>query len=328
MKAIVYREYGSPDVLRYEEIEKPTPGDNEVLVRVRGAALNPLDWHFMRGSPYGIRLMSGLGKPKDRRLGMDVAGVVEAAGKDVKDLKAGDEVFGFCRGAFAEYACGPESGFAPKPANVTFEQAGCVGVAAITALQGLRDKGRVQPGQKILINGASGGVGTLAVQVGKWLGAEVTAVCSTRNVEMVRFLGAHRVIDYTQQDFTRGEPRYDVIFDCIGNHSLRACRRVLNRSGIYIMVGAPTGRWVAPMDRVLRIRILSWFVSQTLSSIMAKSNKDDLKVVSDLTRTGKITPVIDRRYGLQEVPAAMRYLEEGHARGKVVITLEPSDSIP
>jgi NADPH:quinone reductase-like Zn-dependent oxidoreductase len=322
MKAIVYQRYGSPDVLRYEETAKPIPGDDEVLIKVCAAALNPLDWHFVRGSPYGIRFMTGLRQPKDMRLGMDVAGRVEAVGKNVKELKAGDDVFGACRGAFADYVCTAEAALALKPANVTFEQAGCVSVAAFTALQGLRDIGRVQREQKILINGAAGGVGTFAVQIGHWLGAEVTGVCSTRNAEMVRSLGAEHVIDYTRQDFTRSEERYDVIFDCIGNHSLLACRRVLVRRGIYIMVGAPSGRWIAPMDRVLRMRVLSWFVSQNLSSIMAKTNKDDLNLMAELMQSGKVTPVIDRRYRLSEVPEALLYLEEGHARGKVVIILE------
>jgi NADPH:quinone reductase-like Zn-dependent oxidoreductase len=322
MKAIVYQRYGSPDVLRYEDTAKPIPGDDEVLIRVCAAALNPLDWHFVRGSPYGIRFMTGLRRPKDARLGMDVAGRVEAVGKNVKEFRAGDDVFGACRGAFADYVCTAEAALALKPANVTFEQAGCVSVAAFTALQGLRDIGRVQREQKILINGAAGGVGTFAVQIGHWLGAEVTGVCSTRNVEMVRSLGADHVIDYTQQDFTRNGERYDVIFDCIGNHSLLACRRVLVRRGIYIMVGAPSGRWIAPMDRVLRMRVLSWFVSQNLSSIMAKTNKDDLNLMAELMQSGKVTPVIDRRYRLSEVPEALLYLEEGHARGKVVIILE------
>jgi NADPH:quinone reductase-like Zn-dependent oxidoreductase len=326
MKAIVYQRYGSPDVLRYEETAKPIPGDDEVLIQVCAAALNPLDWHFVRGSPYGIRFMTGLRKPRDQRLGMDVAGRVDAVGKNIKEFKAGDDVFGACRGAFADYVCTAEAALALKPANVTFEQAGCVPVAAFTALQGLRDKGHVQLGQKLLINGASGGVGTFAVQIGHWLGAEVTGVCSTRNVEMVRSLGAHHVIDYAQQDFTRSGERYDVIFDCVGNHSLLACRRVLGRRGIYIMVGAPSGRWIAPMDRVLRARMLSWFGKRVLSSIMAKSSKDNLNVIAELMRSDEVMPVIDRRYRLSEVPEAIRYLEEGHARGKIVISPEPSNS--
>jgi NADPH:quinone reductase-like Zn-dependent oxidoreductase len=325
MKAIVYHQYGSPDVLRYEETQKPIPGDNDVLIKVCAASVNPLDWHFVRGSPYGIRMMTGLRKPKDARLGMDVAGRVEAVGRNVKEFKAGDEVFGGCKGAFAEYACSAESAVARKPANVTFEQAGCVAVAAFTALQGLRDtahiQAHIQPGQRVLINGAAGGVGTFAVQIGNWLGAEVTGVCSTRNVELVGSLGAHHVSDYTREDFTQSQERYDVIFDCIGNHSLRACRRVLNQRGVYVMVGAPSGRWVAPMDRAVKARALSWFVSQELSSMMAKTNKDDLNLMAELMHSGEVTPVIDRRYGLSEVPEAIRYLEEGHARGKVVIAV-------
>ncbi len=227
MKAIVYHNYGSPDVLRCEEIEKPTAGDDEVLIKVRAASLNPADWHFMTGMPYLIRMQAGLRRPKDPRLGIDVAGEVEAAGRNVTRFKPGDEVFGSCRGAFAEYACTSQSRLAMKPDNITFEQAASVPVAALTALQGLRDKGQIQPGQRILVNGAAGGVGTFAVQIGKWYGAEVTGVCSTRNVEMVRAIGADHVIDYTREDFTKSGQRYDIFLDCIGNHSLSACRRVL-----------------------------------------------------------------------------------------------------
>src|SRR5271157_4614995 len=231
MKAVVYYNYGSPDVLKCEEIEKPTAGDNEVLIRVRAASVNPYDWHFMRGTPYFIRIMAGLLKPKDKRLGVDVAGQVEAVGENVTQLKPGDEVFGACRGAFAEYACTSESALVMKPDNVTFGQAASVPVAAFTALQGLRDKGQIHPGQKVLINGAAGGVGTFAVQIAKSFGADVTGVCSTRNVDMVRSIGADRVIDYTQEDFTKSGQRYDLFFDSAGNHSWLACRRVLNRKG-------------------------------------------------------------------------------------------------
>ena len=306
MKAIVYRRYGSPDVLCCEETEKPVPKDNEVLLRVCAAALNPLDWHYLRGTPYGIRFMTGLGKPKDTRLGMDVAGHVEAAGKKAGLFQPGDAVFGACRGAFAEYACAPEAALARKPDKVTFEQAGSVAVAAFTALQGLRDKGHVQPGQKVLINGAAGGVGTFAVQLGNWLGAEVTGVCSSRNVEMVRSLGAHHAIDYTQQDFTRNGQRYDLIFDCIGNHSLAATRRVLTRRGVCILVGAPSGRWVAPMGRFAGARLTSPFMSRKLVPIMAQPSQDDLILMAELMRSQKVAPVIDRRYRLSEVPAAIR----------------------
>ena len=321
MKAIVYYNYGSPDVLKCEEIEKPTAGDNEVLIRVRAASVNPFDWHFMRGTPYMVRIQAGLRKPKDKRLGVDVAGQVEAVGRNVTQFRPGDEVFGACRGAFAEYACASESALVMKPDNVTFEQAASAPVAAFTALQGLRDKGQIQPGHKVLINGAAGGVGTFAVQIAKWFGADVTGVCSTRNADMVRSIGADRVIDYTQEDFTKSGQRYDLFFDCVGNHSLLACRRVLNPKGIYIVVGGPGGRWLGPLARMIKTLVLSRFVSQNLVMFLARSSKEDLTIMHELMETGKVTPVIDKRYRLSEVPEAIRYLEEGHARGKVVITL-------
>jgi NADPH:quinone reductase-like Zn-dependent oxidoreductase len=323
MKAIVYYRYGSPDVLKCEEIEKPTPADDEVLIKVRSASVNPYDWHFMRGTPYFVRIPAGLLKPKDRRLGVDVAGWVEAVGRNVTEFKPGDEVFGGCRGAFAEYACASESALVMKPANVTFEQAASVPIAALTALQGLRDKGQIQPGQKVMINGAAGGVGTFAVQIAKSFGADVTGVCSTRNAEMVRSIGADRVIDYTQQDFTRSGQLYDLIFDCVGNHLFSACRRVLNPKGTYIAVGGPSGRWmIGPLARLITALVLSRFASQKLVMVLAKPNKEDLTIMHDLMKARKVTPVIDKRYRLSEVPEAIRYLEEGHARGKVVITLE------
>jgi NADPH:quinone reductase-like Zn-dependent oxidoreductase len=321
MKAIVYYNYGSPDVLKCEEIEKPTAGDNEVLIRVRAASVNPFDWHFMRGTPYMVRIQAGLRKPKDTRLGVDVAGQVEAVGRNVTQFRPGDEVFGACRGAFAEYACASESALVMKPDNVTFEQAASAPVAAFTALQGLRDKGQIQPGQKVLINGAAGGVGTFAVQIAKWFGADVTGVCSTRNADMVRSIGADRVIDYTQEDFTKSGQRYDLFFDCVGNHSLLACRRVLNPKGIYIVVGGPDGRWLGPLARMIKTLVLSRFVSQNLVMFLARRSKEDLTIMHELMKAGKVTPVIDKRYKLSEVPEAIRYLEEGHARGKVVITL-------
>ena len=329
MKAIVYYNYGSPDVLKCEEIEKPTAGDNEVLIRVRAASVNPFDWHFMRGTPYFVRILAGLRKPKVTRLGVDVAGQVEAVGRNVTQFKPGDEVFGACRGAFAEYACTSESALAMKPDNVTFEQAASVPIAALTAVQGLRlgglgDKGQIQPGQKVLINGAAGGVGTFAVQIAKSFGADVTGVCSTRNVDMVRSIGADRVIDYTQEDFTKSGQRYDLLFDCVGNHSLLACRRVLNPKGIYIPVGGEGGRWmIGPLARSITALVLSRFVSQKLVAFfLARLSKDgDLAILRELMKAGKVTPVIDKRYRLSEVPEAIRYLEEGHARGKVVITL-------
>ncbi len=323
MKAAIYTRYGPPDVLQIRDVEKPVPKDNEVLIRVRAASVNPLDWHFMRGTPYIVRMRAGLLKPKDKRLGIDVAGQVEAVGGNVTQLKPGDEVFGACRGAFAEYACASESALVVKPANVTFEQAASVPIAAFTALQGLRDKGHLQPGQKVLINGAAGGVGTFAVQVAKWCGAEVTGVCSTRNVDMVRSIGADRVIDYTQEDFTKSGQRYDLFFDGVGNHSLSACRRVLNPKGIYVPFGGSSDRWmIGPLARMLKTLVLSRFVSQKLLIVfMAKARKEDLIVMHELMQAGKVTPVIDKRYKLSEVPEAIRYLEEGHARGKVVITL-------
>jgi len=329
MKAVVYYNYGSPDVLKCEEIENPTAGDNEVLIKVRAASVNPLDWHFMRGTPYFVRILAGLRKPKVTRLGVDVAGQVEAVGRNVTQSKPGDEVFGACRGAFAEYACTSESALAMKPDNVTFEQAASVPIAALTAVQGLRlgglgDKGQIQPGQKVLINGAAGGVGTFAVQIAKSFGADVTGVCSTRNVDMVRSIGADRVIDYTQEDFTKSGQRYDLLFDCVGNHSLLACRRVLNPKGIYIPVGGEGGRWmIGPLARSITALVLSRFVSQKLVAFfLARLSKDgDLAILRELMKAGKVTPVIDKRYRLSEVPEAIRYLEEGHARGKVVITL-------
>jgi NADPH:quinone reductase-like Zn-dependent oxidoreductase len=324
MKAIVYHHYGSPAVLKCEEMEKPTAGDNEVLVKVRAASVNPLDWHFLRGTPYLLRLMAGLRQPKDKRLGVDVAGQVEAVGRNVTQFKPGDAVFGSCHGAFAEYACASESGLVMKPDNVTFEQAAAAPVAAFTALQGLRDQGQIQPGQKVLINGAAGGVGTFAVQIAKWLGAGVTGVCSTRNVDMVRSIGADQVIDYTREDFTRSGQRYDLFFDGVGNHSLSACRRVLKPKGTYVPFGGEAGRWMlGSLARAVTTRVISPFVSQKLVTFfLAKANQADLAIVRDLMKAGKVTPVIDRRYRLSEVPDAIRYLEAGHARGKVVIAVE------
>ncbi len=329
MKAIVYRNYGSPDVLRLEEIEKPTAGDDEVLIKVRAAAVNPLDLLF-RGTSYMVRMITGLRKPKDTRLGVDVAGQVEAVGRNVTQFKPGDAVFGTCKGAFAEYVCAPESALVVKPDNVTFEQAASVPIAALTALQGLRlgglglgglgDKGHIQPGQKVLINGASGGVGTFAVQIAKSFGADVTGVCSTRNVEMVRSIGAKQVIDYTREDFTKSGQRYDLILDCVGNHSLLAHRRALNPNGVCVVAGAK-GLWDF-LTRALTAPVLSRLVSQKFVTFIAKLNKKDLTIMRELMATGKVTPVIDRRYSLSEVPEAMRYLETRHARGKVVITLE------
>ena len=324
MKAIVYREYGSPDVLKYEEIEKPAVGNDDVLIEVRAASVNPLDYHLMRGTPFFIRMMAGLRGPKDTGVGRDVAGRVEAVGRNVTELEPGDEVFGSCRGAFAEYACAPASAFVVKPASVTFEQAASVPVAAMTALQALRDKAKIQPGQKVLINGAAGGVGTFAVQIAKSFGADVTGVCSTRNVEMVGSIGADRVVDYTREDFTEGGQRYDAILDCYATHSLFELRRALNPKGIYVGVGGPVGSTVGLLADLVKQLAVAPFVSQTFATFMTRSSKADLTVLRDLVEAGKVTPVIDRRYGLSEVPEAIRYLEEGHARGKVVITVEPT----
>jgi NADPH:quinone reductase-like Zn-dependent oxidoreductase len=328
MKA-AYTRYGPPDVVEVNDLDKPVPRDNEVLIKVRAASVNPLDWKTMTAGPYIIRLLLGLRKPKIKQLGVDVAGQVEAVGRNVTQFKPGDAVFGTCRGAFAEYACTCQSAklmksaLVMKPDNVTFEQAAAAPVAALTALQGLRDKGRIQPGQKVLINGAAGGVGTFAVQIAKSFGTDVTGVCGTRNVDMVRSIGADRVIDYTQEDFTKGEQRYDLLFDNVGNHSLSACRRVLNPKGILIMVGAPNDvRVIDLLARLIGALVLSPFVSQKLITFIARSNEEDLTIVGELMATGKVTPVIDRRYRLSEIPEALRYLEEGHARGKVAITLE------
>jgi NADPH:quinone reductase-like Zn-dependent oxidoreductase len=343
MKAIVYYDYGSPDVLRYEEIEKPAARDNEVLIKVCAASVNPLDC-ALKGVPYIFGIVFGLRRPtvtEPGRPGVDVAGLVEAVGRNVTQFKPGDEVFGVCisdpqasgakvwvhhQGAFAEYVCAPESTLVMKPDNVTFEQAASVPVAAFTALQGLRDKGRIQAGQTVLINGAAGGVGTLAVQIAKSFGAEVTGVCSTKNVEMVRAIGADHVIDYSQEDFTRRGQRFDLIFDCVGNHSLPECRRVLNPKGRLIMVGDLTGRgMIGILARLITALVLSLFVSQKIVTFLARPNKEDLAIMHDLMKAGKVKPVIDKRYSLSEVPQAIRYVGEKHARGKVVITLENSN---
>jgi NADPH:quinone reductase-like Zn-dependent oxidoreductase len=324
MKAAVYTRYGPPEVVHIADIKKPVPKDDEVLIKVRAASVNPLDWHFMRGTPYLVHMMTGLRKPKSGGLGVDVAGQVEAVGRNVTQFKPGDEVFGSCRGAFAEYTCTSESALVRKPVDVTFEQAASVPVAAFTALQGLRDQGHIQPGQKVLINGAAGGVGTFAVQLAKSIGAEVTGVCSTRNADMVRSIGADRVIDYTQEDFTKMGQRFDLFFDAVGNHSLLACRRVLNPKGTYVPVGGTADRWmIGPLARALATLMLSWFVSQRLVIFfMAKTKKEDLALMAELVQAGRVTPVIDKCYSLSEVAEAIRYLEKGHARGKVVITLE------
>ena len=323
MKAIVYRNYGAPDVLRFEETAKPVPANNEVLIKVRAASVNPYEWHFMRGTPYLLRLMFGLRVPKDIRLGSDVSGEIEAIGPNVTQFKPGHLVFGSCRGAYAEYACASESALAIKPMNLTFEQAAAVPIAAFTALQGLRDKAHIQPGQKVLVNGASGGVGTFAVQIAKSFGADVTGVCSARNLDLVRSIGADRVIDYAQQDFTSEGQHYDIIFDAIGNHPMSACGRVLNRQGVLVMAGAPSGNWMlgAIVGRAIQARVLSRIGSRSFVGLHAKLSKEDLITIAELMGAGKITPVIDRTYSLIQTPDAIRYLEQGHARGKVIITV-------
>jgi NADPH:quinone reductase-like Zn-dependent oxidoreductase len=323
MRAIVQETYGSADVLELRDIDKPEIADDEVLVRVRAAGVDRGVWHVMTGLPYPIRLAGyGLRAPKSPVPGADVAGVVEAVGNDVTRFQPGDEVFGIGKGSYAEYARAREDKLAPKPANLTFEQAAAVAISGLTALQGLRDHGRVEPGQKALIIGASGGVGTYAVQLAKVFGAEVTAVCSTTKVDMVRSLGADHVIDYTHDDFADGEQRYDVILDIGGNSTLSRLRRALTLEGTLVIVGGETdGRWLGGTDRQLRALVLSRFVGQKLGTFVSRENHEDLIVLKELIESGKVAPVIDRTYQLSEAPEAIRYLKQGHARGKVVITV-------
>ena len=323
MKAIEYRCYGSPDLLELRDIEKPMPADDEVLVKIRAASVNPLDWHYMRGSPYFMRLGAGIGAPTNTRMGVDFSGTVEAVGKDVTNFEPGDEVFGGGNGAFAEYLTIREGrGVTLKPANLTFEQAAAVPIAGVTALQALRDYGKVQPGQKVLINGASGGVGTFAVQLAKSFGAEVTGVCSTRNLEMVLSIGADHVVDYTQEDYTESGEQYDLIIDMVGNHSPRENRRALTPAGKLVIVGGPSGDWLGPAASLIKAKLLSPFVEQELVMILASLRKDDLFILSELMQAGEVTPVIDRRYVLSEIPDAIRYSEEGHVRGKIVVDMK------
>ena len=326
MKAIRYCEYGSPDVVKLDDVEKPVPTDNQVLIKVRAASLNAFDAYVIRDSWLG-RLIFGLRKPRDTRLGQDIAGQVEAVGKNVTQFKPGDEVFGISRNALAEYACTFERALASKPPNVSFEQAASVPLAGLTALQGLRE-GKIQPGQKVLVNGATGGVGTFAVQIAKSLGAQVTAVCSTRNVDLVRSIGADHVIDYTKEDFTKSDQRYDVIFDNVCNHSFAERRRVLYPKGICVLVGMG-GAGVKGSEAIGRIasniftaRALSSFTDQKFAQYRTKSSKQDLIMLGDLVETGKLRPVIERTYKLNNAPEALRYLDQGHARGKVVIAVE------
>ena len=318
MKAAVCHSDGSSDILRYEEIEKPIVGDREVLIRVRAASVNPVDQFTLLVARVG-RMTGGLIKPKATRLGVDVAGQVEAAGRNATQFKPGDEVFGVCRGAFAEYVCAAEDKLVPKPANVSFEDAAAVPVAAISALQGLRDQGRIQRGHKVLVDGASGGVGTFAVQIAKSFAAEVTAVCSTRNVETARTIGADRVIDYSREDFTRAGHRYDLILAANAHHSIVEYRRALSEDGIYVMVG---GGWIQILQVMMLGPVLSLIGRKKMRFFVAKLRKPDLVVLKDLLEAGSLVPVIDRRYPLSDVVEALRYLGEGHARGKVVITVE------
>lgn len=321
MKAILQGRYGSPDVLELRDVDVPEIGDDRVLVRVRAASVNALDWHFLRGEPFPVRLSEGLRRPKSSLTGSDVAGVVEAVGKDVTEIRPGDEVFGTSRGTFAEFVRGREARLVPLPVGFSFEQAAAVPVAATTALQALRDQGRVQPGQTVLINGAGGGVGTFAVQLAKAFGAIVTGVSSTKNMDLMRSIGADDVIDYTREDFTQRRQRFDLIVDIAGTRSLSACRRALTPHGTYVVVGGPGGRWIRPADRFVKVLVLSRFVRQRLVGVGAQINRDDLLVLKELMEAGKLTPVIDRTYPLSEVPDAIRYVEERHARGKVVITM-------
>jgi NADPH:quinone reductase-like Zn-dependent oxidoreductase len=325
MKAIVYERYGPPDVLQLKEVEKPTPKDNEVLIKVHAASVNSWDWELLRGKPFVNRLLFGLLKPKIKILGVDIAGRVEAVGRNVKQFQPGDEVFGDISGCgwggFAEYVCARENALVLKPASMTFEEAAAVPQAAVMALQGLRDKGQIQPGQKVLINGAGGGVGTFAVQIAKSFGAEVTGVDSTRKLDMVRSIGADQVIDYTKEDFTKSGQRYDLILDVAAYHSIFDYKRALSPKGIYIMIGGSSAR-------IFQVMFLGPWISMIGSKklgILAHKPNKGLDFMKELFEAGKVVPVIDRRYPLSEVPEAIRYLEKGHAQGKVVITLEHND---
>ncbi len=325
MKAITYTEYGTPDVIRIEDVEKPSPKDNEVLVKIHAVSLNAYDWHFLSADIFMMRLMGvGMFKPKNTRLGADFSGRVESVGKNVTQFKTGDEVYGDAaacgNGAFAEYKCVTENVLAPKPANRSFEEAAAVPMAALTALQGLRDEGKINAEQKVLIQGASGGVGTFAVQLAKWFGAEVTAVCSTRNMDQARKLGADHVIDYTKEDFTQSEKKYDLIFAANGYHPLSAYKRALAPGGIYVMAGGTAKQIFSAM---LLGPLMSIFGGKKMRGVSAKTNPKDLLLMKDLIESGKITPVIDKRFPLSEAADAFRYLGEGHARGKIVITVAP-----
>lgn len=319
MKAAVFRTYGPSEVLKIEEIEKPEPGNDEVLVKVRASSVNPAEWYGMTGL-FAARLGNGLLKPKDTRLGVDYSGVVEAVGKDVTQFKQGDEVYGARSGAFAEYVC-VKNHIYPKPANITFEQAGSVGVAAMTALQGLREHGGLQAGQSVLINGASGGVGTFAVQIAKALGAEVTAVCSTGNVELIRSLGADHVIDYTKEDFAHSGKRYNLFLDVAGGRSWRECRRVLKPNSKFVIVGAPKGnRVLGPLAHIIKLRLGALGASQKLVFFVAKFNREDFLFMNELFESGRVKPVVEKAYPFKKISEAMRHLGTGHAKGKIALT--------
>ena len=321
MKAIAYHRYGPPDVLQLEEVDTPKVGDDGILVRVRASSVNPVDWHILRGEPFMVRMSDGLRRPKGWQLGVDVAGHVEAVGANVTQFRPGDEVFGTRNGAFAEFVLGAERNFARKPANLTLEQAAAIPVAATTALQALRDKGRLQPGQRVLVHGAGGGVGHFAIQIAKALGAEVTGVTSTNNLAMLRSLGADEVIDYTTEDFTRRGRQYDLILDIAGTRSLWASSRALTRAGTLVVVGGPGGRWISPADRMAKAVVLSRLVRRKLLPFFARTAKDDLLVLNELAEAGLLMPVIDRTYPLSEIADAIRYVETMRARGKVVVTV-------
>jgi NADPH:quinone reductase-like Zn-dependent oxidoreductase len=319
MKAIVQTRYGSPDVLQLRDVDKPVIKDDEVLVRVRAAAVNIGDWHLLRGMPYVVRLVAGLRAPRREIPGLDIAGEVEAVGGNVHQLRPGDEVFGWSKGAFAEYACAAAGSLLPTASKLTLEQSAAVGDSAFTALAAVRDQGKVRSGQRVLINGASGGVGTFAVQIAKAFGANVTGVCSTANLDVVRSIGADQVIDYTREDFVQAGQRYDVMLDLVGSRSLSDCRRALTRRGTYVIVGVKDmGRWLG-LGRQFKALLLSPFVRQRMRVFVVRHTREDLAVLKELVEAGRLMPVIDRRYALSDVPEALRYQGEGHARGKIVI---------
>lgn len=321
MRAIMYRDYGGPDRLELSEIEVPVVGDDEVLIRVSAASVNPYDWHLMRGKPYFVRTQSGLRRPKKPRLGTDVSGTVEAVGRDVTELRPGDEVFGGAAGTFAEYVCARPKNLAHKPESVSFEDAATLNIAGLTALQGLRDKGCLRAGQHVLVNGASGGVGTFAVQIAGSMDAEVTGVCSTGNLELVRSLGAAHTVDYTGDTFTETDRRYDLILDTVATQPLSACRRILQPEGIYVAVGSLSmGNWIGPLTFLAGVQLAGLLRSQTMTSMLATTNTRDLGVIAEMVASGSVKPVIDRVFPLEETADAVAHVEAGHTRGKVVVT--------